>query len=164
MKTLCNCLQEQTVYPISIKTNGKSYLTLYYYTDCSDSVLHKDSTRILYFSSIESLESFCKRNDLQLKNEIVEYDFDSPIKNPINYTLALNNWNLLNTIASTFGMYFDGNCKKYNSLYNLLFKLSTCAEPISSTYYLNKNNYKNILKIFRKKHRFLNLFELYQER
>jgi hypothetical protein len=38
-----------------------------------------------------------------------------PISNPVNYKRVLDNWNLLNTIASTFEMFFEGDLKKYTS-------------------------------------------------
>ena len=99
MERFCVDIQDKTVYPILIKNNGNSYLTLYYHTEYSDSVLHSDKKQILYFKSAEDMEAFCKNNDLQIEEEIVEHDFDAPIENPIDYTQILDNWNLLNTIA-----------------------------------------------------------------
>lgn len=43
---------------------------------------------------------FCQRYDLLLDNVTAEYDFDSPIDKPIYYDRVLNNWNILNTIAT----------------------------------------------------------------
>ena len=53
MKDFCSCIENRIVYPILIKNNGNAYLTLYYYTELSDSILHNDSkTRdFLGFSS-----------------------------------------------------------------------------------------------------------------
>lgn len=163
MKDFCYCIENRVVYPILIKNKDKSYLTLYYYTERSDSILHKDMKKLLYFQSIENMKLFCESNRLKIENEIVEYDFESPILNPIDYKRVLDNWNLLNTIASTFGMYFEGDSKKYTPLYDLLFRLNTPVEPIPSTFEVSEKHYKYILKVFRKKDRFLNLFELYQE-
>ena len=109
MKSYCDLIKDRTVYPILIKNNGKSYLTLYYYTKHADSVLHNDEKRILYFDSPSEIEAFCEENNLVIENDIVEYDFDTPIENPSDYRSILENWNLLNTIASTFSMFFEGD-------------------------------------------------------
>ena len=109
------------------------------------------------------MERFCKSNDLKIENDIVEYDFDTPITNPIDYKRILENWNLLNTIASTFGMFFEGDSKKYSSLYDLLFRLNTPIEPLPPTYKISEKYFNYILKVFRKKERFLDRFELYSE-
>ena len=58
MRCFCNCIENQTVYPILIKSGGKDYLTLYYYTEHSDSVLHNDEKHILYFQSTEDMRAF----------------------------------------------------------------------------------------------------------
>ena len=73
MKDFCNCIENRIVYPILIKNNGRSYLTLYYYTEHSDSILHRDVKKLLYFQSKEKMECFCKINELKIENEVVEY-------------------------------------------------------------------------------------------
>ena len=163
MKDFCGCIENRVVYPVLIKNNKNSYLTLYYYTERSDSILHNDEKNLLYFRSKEEMERFCKINGLTIENDIVEYDFDTPISNPIDYKRVLDNWNLLNTIASTFGMFFEGDMKKYTKLYDLLFRLNTPIEPIPPTYDIGDQYLGLIIKVFRKKDRFLERFELYSE-
>ena len=163
MKDFCTCIENRIVYPILIKNNGNSYLTLYYYTERSDSILHTDAKNLLCFQSAAEMERFCKTNELIIENDVVEYDFDTHISNPIDYERVLNNWNLLNTIANTFGMFFEGDLKKYSSLYDLLFRLNTPIESIPSTYDVGDKYLKYILKVFRKKDRLLKKFELYSE-
>ena len=51
MEDFCNCIENRVVYPISIKNNKSSYLTLYYYAERSNSILHNDAKNLLYFSS-----------------------------------------------------------------------------------------------------------------
>ena len=109
------------------------------------------------------MEHFCKVNELTMENDVVEYDFDMPISNPICYKSILENWNLLNTIASTFGMFFEGDMDKYTRLYYLLFRLYTPIEPIPPTYNIGEKYLKYILKVFRKKDRLLQRFELYSD-
>ena len=161
MEDFCNCIENRVVYPILIKNNGNSYLTLYYYTERSDSILHNDTENLLYFQSTAEMERFCKTNELTIESDVVEYDFDTPISNPIDYKRVLDNWNLLNTIASTFGMFFEGDMKKYTKLYDLLFRLNTPIEPIPPTYDIGDQYLGLIIKVFRKKDRFLEKFELY---
>ena len=163
MKYFCNEIDERKVFHLRIKNHGKHYLTLYYYTAHSDSVLHSNAKRILYFQSPDQMNAFCKKHELKIEEEFAEYDFDAPIENPIDYTQVLNHWNLLNTIAGAFGMYFEGDSKKYTPVYNLLFRLNTPIEPIPALYRLREKDYQAILKVFRKKDRFLKLFELYTE-
>jgi hypothetical protein len=98
-----------------------------------------------------------------MENDIEEYDFDAPISNPIDYKSVLDNWNLLNTISSTFGMFFEGDSERYNSLYDLLFRLYMSAESIPPTYNVGEKYLRYILKIFRKKDRFLEMFEKYEQ-
>ena len=163
MKDFCSDIKNRIVYPISIKNKENFYLTLYYDTEYFDSILHKGTKKLLYFQSKEKMECFCKINELKIENEVVEYDFDAPITNPIDYKRILENWNLLNTIASTLGMFFEGDLKKYSSLYDLLFRLNTPVEPIPPTYNIGEKYYKYLLKIFRKKEHLLDRFELCSE-
>ena len=163
MKDFCSCIENRVVYPVLLRNNKKSYLTLYYYTERSDSILHKDAGTLLCFRSKEEMECFCNVNKLTLENDIFEYDFDTPISNPIDYKRVLDNWNLLNTIASTFGMFFEGDMKKYTKIYDLLIRLNTPIEPIPPTYDIGDQYLGLILKVFRKKDRFLERFELYSE-
>ena len=153
---------EKELWPIRIKYKGNTYLTLYDGWD-SDSILHEHS-KILCFQSIQDMKLFCERNGLRADDDIWEYDFDAPIENPIDYHNILNRWNLLNTIAKDFGMFFEGDSKKYNSLYDLLFRLNTPVEPIPPMYHICEKYYKYILNVFKKKDRFLRRFELYGEK
>ena len=161
MKNFCDCMENSVVYPILIKNKGNSYITLYYYTEHSDSILHNTTKNLLCFQSTDEMVLFCENNELKIENDIVEYDFDTPISNPIDYKRVLENWNLLNTIANSFGMFFEGDLKKYNPLYDLLFRLNTPIKPIPPTYDVGEKYYSYILRVFRKKDRFLDRFELY---
>ena len=162
MQVFSKISETEALSPIIIKNNGNTYLTLYDVMD-TDSLLHDNKKHILCFPSLGELKHFCEKNGLHMENEIwAEYDFDKPIENPIDFRHILDHWNLLNTIAKNFGMYFEGDRKKYNALYDLLFRLNTPIEPIPPTYTVSKKHFKYLLKIFRKKNRFLNHFELYQ--
>lgn len=58
MKDFFDCIENRIVYPILIKNNGNSYLTLYYYTERSDSILHNDAKNLLYFQSAAEMARF----------------------------------------------------------------------------------------------------------
>ena len=162
MKKFFHQTGNNSLCPIMIKNNGNIYWTLY--DDfVTDSLLHNEKN-ILYFLTKKNMDLFCEKNSFETDKDICEYDFDVPVQNPIDYERLLNYWNLLNTIAKDLGMYFEGDCKKYNALYDLLFRLNLPLEPIPPTYTVSEKHYKYILKVFRKKDRFFNRFELYQEK
>lgn len=152
----------EELWSIRIKYKGNTYLTLYGGWNY-DSVLHNDSS-ILYFRSTGDMKLFCEKNGFRVDDDIWEYDFEAPIENPVDYRRILENWNLLNTIAKDFGMFFEGDGKKYNALYDLLFRLNTPVDPIPPTYDMSEKYYQYILKVFRKKDRFLRRLELYEEK
>ena len=64
MKDFYNYIENRVVYPILIRNNGNSYLTLYDYTEHSESILHKDTNNLLCFQSTEAMQLFCKENEL----------------------------------------------------------------------------------------------------
>ena len=134
-----------------------------YFTDCG--VLSRRAAEDEIKAGKVKVNGICAElgDKIDPENDIVEYDFDTSITNPIDYKRILENWNLLNTIASTFGMFFEGDSEKYTSLYDLLFRLNTPIEPLSPTYKISEKYFNYILKVFRKKERFLDRFELYSE-
>jgi len=158
MPDIYSCIVDRVVYPILIKNSNCAYLTLYYYTEHSDSILHTDSKSLLYFKSQTDMEHFCEFNNLTIEGDIFEYDFDTPITNPIDYRCILENWNLMNTIASTLGMLFEGDREEYNEVYDLLFRLNTPMEPIRPTYDVADHKLRLIQGVFQKKDRFFERF------
>ena len=74
MKDFCSYIENRIVYPILIKNNGNSYLTLYYYTERFDSILHNDAKNLLYFQSKEDMERFCKNNEFKIENDFSQID------------------------------------------------------------------------------------------
>lgn len=162
MKDLNGKIIDKEVLPIKIKNEGEIFLTLYYFTDKDDAVLNNSRSVIAFANECEMIE-FCKKNELTLLNENMMYDFDIPLSNPINYSSILNNWNMLNTISNIFEMHFEGNEKKYNALYNLLFRLSTPIEPIPSKVFIDRRFVNMLTKVFKKKNKFLKKIELYSE-
>ncbi len=158
---IADTVLDRMVYPIRVKNRGESYLTFTYYTERGEAVLCDGGHHILYFSAACDMADFCEKHGLLMETGVVEYDFDSPILNPVDYDRVLSNWNFLNTVGYGFRMYFEGDLKKYNSLYDLLFRLNTPAESIPPTYRLSDKDFAKVLKVFRKKDRFLRVFRLY---
>jgi len=149
---------DKTVYPIVICGGGREYLALYCYTK-SDDALIGDGKNVLCFHDETEIRRFCEDAGLTIEWIPGKYDFDEPIENPIRYSKVLDRWNLLNTIAGMFGMYFAGNERKYDGLYDLLFRCSTSAVEIAERVYLNEKHIRQLQKIFCKKGRFLKRFK-----
>ncbi len=151
------------VYPILIKRKEKTYLTLFYWTEKEDSLLHSYD-RILYFSDGEQLRDFCAEYQLNIvkEDEISLYDLDFNISSPIDYNVALCNWNLLNTIAFALALYFEGNASKYNDLYDFLFRLATPVEENDeATVEISLHYIKQLKDVFEDVDGFINKFKLY---
>ena len=85
------------------------------------------------------------------------YDFDNTtLINPIDYSDVLNKWNILNTIAKMYKMYFEGDSNKRTYTYDFLFKCVVSIEELPKYIYLPDKCIKDINKVFIKKDRFLN--------
>ena len=148
------------VYHTAIRYDGLEYLTLGYYTKAGEALLH-DTDTVVCFSDEAQMMEFCINNGLKLSAEVFLYDFDVPIRNPVGYSDVLDKWNMLNTIAGLFGMYFEGDRRKYNGIYDLLFRLSTSAVPIQSVQWLSKRHILQLQRIFRKQGRYFKKFQMY---
>ena len=157
---ICQDAIEKRVFPILLRHKGNAYLTLYYDTKRSDAVLHCQG-KVLYFQSMAEMQSFCQEKGLEMQNDTVVYDFDAPIQNPIDYKQVLHRWNLLDTIADTLGMYFEGDGDRYTAVYDLLFRAYTSATPIPPTWRLREKDYRYVLRVFRKQDRFFRRFVLF---
>ena len=112
MKIFLEDMEDRAVHPVQIRYKGDTYLTLLYYNVRSDSLLRTAAGQIVCFGSEAAMVRFCEKNRLKRGEELSVYDFDAPIENPIDFGRVLNNWNLLNTIATNFKMFFEGNQKK----------------------------------------------------
>lgn len=157
MCVILDDITDKKVYPIIIKNGGNEYLTLYYYTAKDDSILHND-THLICFHSFDVLQNFCADHDLSIEQETYLFDFDLPIVNPTDYKAVLEKWNLLNTIANIFQMYFEGNDRRYTRLYDILFRYLVSSEPLSATVALDERLNRQLIRVFKKKDRFLKKF------
>lgn len=151
------------IWSVTIRYDSREYLTLSYYT-ASDEVLLHDEESVIYFEDDVQLQKFCAKNELQLSDDRFHYDFDASIENPVRYSDVLDRWNMLNSIAGMFRMYFEGDRFEYNGLYDLLFRLSTSAVPIPPEEWLSKRHMRLLERVFRRKHRYLTRFRLWQVR
>ena len=155
-------IKDKQVFPIIIINEGKEYLTLQYEdSDGVDTVLHKE--RIFYFDNMESLKDFCEKYGLILDEGVYTHDLDKPIENPVDYRYILDNWNLLNTVASTVGKRFEGDKRKYNPLYDLFFGMVTSSEDVPPKIELLPPHYKLLLKAFKNKNKLFKFFVPYKE-
>ncbi len=129
--------------------------------DCSnDTVLHDDR----YYLAWRSLKALTEYLDTQklsyLIDDISVYDFDKSPENPVDYNSVLEKWNLLNTFAKTYGMYFEGNGKKYNGVYEFLFRCVTSVVELPPKYKMPGKYFKLLDKVFRKQARYLNRIKI----
>ena len=148
-------VQDGMVYPVQIRYAGGNAVVGFCWTPAGDDALLKDGTGIRCFDSIEELCAFCEDNALILSEETVCYDYTIVPANPVLYRQVLDRWNLLSTVSQTTGMYFSGNEKKYNRLYDRLFYLCTSAVPISDRSWLNESELKQMKTVFRRQNRLL---------
>ena len=75
--------------------------------------------------------------------------------------MILDRWNLLDTAAEVFGMYFEGKCRRYDDLYDVLFRCSTCKVDIPPEIYLSKRDVLKLKRIFKKCRRYFDRFVPY---
>lgn len=85
-----------------------------------------------------------------LDKNIAEYDFDTIPTNPIDYSDALNKWNILDTISSNLNIVFDGNENKYNEVYNYLFLCNFAVNPLPKLCKISNNYFQLINNVFDK--------------
>ena len=159
-------IYKSTVYPIYVKYRYRKLLTLTYYTENGDGIIHSEKN-LLWFTNTERMCEFCKEFKLNLdyddKEEIYTFDYDEKISDPIDFNEVLCNWNLLNTMATSLKMEFEGDKEKYSELYDLLFRLCTPAEPTErTTYEVGKKNVSTIRKLFKNIILYFNKFEYYR--
>lgn len=152
-----NEIADKEVYPIVVKNGGKEFLTLYYYTDLSDSILHT-SQELVYFENFDELKWFCQHNSLSIQQDLYTFNFDVSLINPTDYKVVLENWNLLNTVADIFNIDFDGNSEKYNDLYELLFNYCTSETELPQSVVLDEKSNQALLRVFEKKNSLLDRF------
>jgi len=159
-------IYESKVYPIHVKYRYRKLLTLTYYTEKGDGIIHSEKN-LLWFTNVERIREFCKEFKLNLdyddKEEICTFDYDENVSDPIDFNEVLCNWNLLNTMATSLKMEFEGDKEKYSELYDLLFRLCTPAEPTErTTYEVGKKNVSTIRKLFKNILLYFDKFEYYR--
>jgi len=162
MPIILNDISNGKVFPLLIINCQKKYLTLFYYNEKNDSILHTKD-HLVSFKDDSELRSFCVENDLSLEGDTCTFNFDTPNENPVNYRDALDKWNLLNTISTIFTMFFEGNSKRYDALYDFLFCCSTSAEKIPDTIFLNEEFNAQLTRVFRRKNRLIDRFIYLEE-
>ena len=139
-------------YPIKIMFKNEDFFTLYF--DEDDELLIKNNEIVCYKSEKELYDVECL--NYKIDESLCVYDFNRNIyQNPIDYNEVLDKWNLLNTIAKGFKMYFEGDQKNKTFTYNFLFKCVFSEEALPKYYKLPKKCILNINKVFKKSERYL---------
>ena len=161
MKLFPEDIAENTVYPAVVRNERREYRALYCFTQSEDALLN-DGKCVFCFRNEAEIRGFCAQVGLRIEWIPMEYDFEETIENPVRYSKILDCWNLLNTIAGMFGMYFEGNLRKYTGLYEQLFRRSTWdMENPPERIRLRAKESVKLKRVFRKKDRYLKRFRLY---
>ena len=151
---------ENIIYVIKIIHRSKEVYTGYYCDNSEDAVLHDDKN-FLAWRNLKDLTEYLDAQKLPyVIDEIPVYDFDKSPENPVDYNSVLNKWNLLNTLAGIYGMYFEGDCKKYDGVYELLFCCATSDEKLPPKYKMTEKYFRLLDKVFRKQARYLNRIKI----
>ena len=139
-------------YPVKFIYKGEQFITLYF--DDNDNLLRQDDGIICYDSEEELLAA--QKEHFSIDKYLYVYDFDTiKITNPIDYKDILNKWNILNTIAKMFNMYFEGDSNKRSYTYNYLFYCSLSIEKLPQLFKIPDRCIKDLNKVFSKKDRYL---------
>lgn len=139
-------------YPIKIIFRNEYFFTLYF--DDTDELLIRNKNIICYNSEKELFDS--ERVMYELDESLVVYDFNKKTyENPVDYKEVLDKWNLLNTIAKMYKMYFEGDQKDKTYTYNYLFSCVFSKDELPKYYKLPKKCVLNINKVFKKTERYM---------
>ena len=142
----------EEVFPIKIINCGKEVYSIFYYNDQEDDCLIRNKENIIGFKNLKDVEKFCDTEHIFMSLEPYIYNFDIKICDVINCDDILVNWNLLNTISLLFGMHFEGNERKYDSIYDFLFYSSMSEAKVRR---INNNQKKKLQRVFKQKNRLL---------
>ena len=150
------------VYPIYIQHRYRRFLTLSYFTEDNDEIIHSDRC-LLYFSNEEKMRDFCGEHGLKLieEGESYTFDFDETISDPIDLNAVLSNWNLLHTMARSIGMEFAGDTEAYSELYDLLLSRGE-EENFEKNCTIGESNVEKIKNVFMNAVVYCNSFEIYR--
>jgi len=145
---LFNSLNNEEVFSVLIKWKNNLYYTGYYYDEDGNDYLFNDLENIKCFKTFDELVSFCGQNNLLLNKDVSKYDFDIMLTNPIDYSDALNKWNILNTISLNLNIVFEGNENKYTEVYKYLFSCNFAIEQLPPLYKIPNKYFKLIISVF----------------
>lgn len=138
-------------YPVKFIYKDEEFISLYF---DDDKLLTQDDKILCYNSKKELYET--QTGNFIIDESLSIYDFDvKNITNPVDYKDVLNKWNILNTIAKMFNMYFEGDSNKRNYTYNYLFHSSFLKENLPKLYKIPDRCIKDLKKVFYKKDRYL---------
>ena len=113
---------------------------------------HAAALAEMHYGNLKDVEKFCDTEHIFMSLEPYIYNFDIKICDVINCDDILVNWNLLNTISLLFGMHFEGNERKYDSIYDFLFYSSMSEAKVRR---INNNQKKKLQRVFKQKNRLL---------
>lgn len=138
-----------------ILDNNNIFCIYTYPKDSEKDIFVSQDKKIYTFNSLDLVISYANSNKLNLfrNNEDSIYDVNklrfllSNLHTDFNCSEVLNFWNITDAICNTVQIGFLGNCKKYDDIYDKLFRGYNTA---SNAYeYHSKWNTKELKKIQR---------------
>ena len=157
-------IADKDVYPVLIEYQGKSYLTIHYYTadGNSDSILN-DGENIVYFKDEAQVNRFCVSHELMVAANGTPYHFDDPVTDARDHSSIMSRWNLLNTISTVLNIPFEGNSHDHDELYEQLFAMSLPAEDSMPMTDFNETQMAELETVFAEQGTLLSRFRPYRE-
>ncbi len=139
-------------YPIKIIFRNECFFTLYF--DDTDELLIRNKNIICYNSEKELIDF--EKLMYELDDSLVVYDCNKTnYEDPVDYKEVLDKWNLLNTIAKMYKMYFEGDQKDKTYTYNYLFSCVFSKDELPKCYKLPEKCVLDINKVFKKTERYI---------
>lgn len=109
-------------YIVLIMICGREFFLLWN-GDHEPVFLTDEDSKAVFFGSLAELTGFAERNDLELDEEITEYDLDgiTVTAETLDCNEVNSKWNIISDLALTVGAEFSGEDKRYNGIYDKLF-------------------------------------------
>lgn len=139
---------------IKVIYNGTNLYTIF---ENEESTLYHENNKFIIYTKKEKLLAYFSSENVS--DEGITLNFDNiELNNPIDYKDILDKWNFFMDISNIKKMHFEGNEKKYSSVYNYLFCCCTAIDPLPPRYRIPNLYLAKISKVFRKAKRELNRF------
>ena len=109
-------------YVIRITLNRKHFFLLWN-CEYEPVFLMDENGKPVFFGSLAELNAFAEKNDIELDEEITEYDLDdiTVTAEMLDCNEVIQKWNIMSDLALSVGEDFSGEDKRFNDIYDKLF-------------------------------------------